>query len=320
MNRHLHAVATASPRRELGFFRRALCATSISLTVVACAAPLCAGEPPDESPVAPRRLTHDGAFKHRPVWSPDGARLLFARELGDKIHLVELDVAVGQERRVTEHEPPEYQATYSPDGRRLAFARLTLSGTQGDVDVFALDVSGGEAVPLARTEGSLSHEEWPAWSPDGSQVAFTTTRYENQEVAVVAADGTGETRLTNQLGIDAHPCWSPDGGQIAFATDRWGGLEIAVMQADGSEVRRLTDARGLDDYPAWSPDGQKIAFVSNRDGNYEVYVMSADGTAPTNLTRSPGTDTFPSWTPDGRGVTLVSQRDDGFDVFVIELP
>jgi TolB protein len=296
-------------------------ARSSALAVVTGIASLvCAKDAPPDAPSCIRRLTTDGAFKHRPAWSPDGSRLVFARELGDEIHLFELDATSGEERRLTDHEPPEYQATWSPDGGRLAFARLTLSGTQGDVDLVTLHLESGQELRLAGTEGSLSHEEWPAWSPDGARVAFSTTRHGNQELALVAADGSGETRLTNQLGIDAHPCWSPDGGQIAFATDRWGGLEIAVMEADGTQVRRLTESRGLDDYPAWSPDGGRIAFVSNRDGQFEVYLMDAEGGSPANLSRSPGSDTFPTWTPDGRGVTFVSQRDDGFDVYVVDVP
>jgi TolB protein len=265
------------------------------------------------------RLTHDGSLKQRPVWSPDGRQLAFTRHANDRIWLYLLDPATGEERRLTQRDEPEYDADWSPDGKRLAFAFDALSPNQGDIDVRLTDLEGSKIDPFAGTVGKLSHEEWPAWSPDGGRIAYTSTAPGNQEVMVAPVAGGEPTQLTNHLGTDAHPAWSPDGTQIAFATDRWGGLEIAVMRADGTDVRRLTESRGLDDYPVWSPDGGRIAFVSNRDGNYEVYVMAADGGGPTNQSRSPAVDSFPTWTRDGGCLTFVSDRAEGFDLYTLRL-
>lgn len=263
------------------------------------------------------RLTHDGHFKQRPAWSPDGTRLAFARHEGDSILLYELTVADGTERRLTERTAPEHDPAWSPDGRMLAFSQITLSGSQGDVDVALLAADGGISI-VAGSEGRLSHQEWPAWSPDGARLAFASTWSENQDVYTATLDGGDRRQLTNHIGIDSHPAWTPD-GRIVFASDRWGGLEIAAIAADGSDVARLTASAGLDDYPAPSPDGRQIAFVSNRDGDYEIYLMDADGGRQTNVSRSPGIDTHPAWTPDGR-LTFVSQRDDEFDIYVTEEP
>ena len=81
------------------------------------------------------------------------------------------------------------------------------------------------------------------------------------------ADGSGQTRLTNNNAYDFNPSWSPDGEKIAFDSSSdfsIENLEIYVMNADGSGQTRLTDNTSPDEHPSWSPDGEKIAFESSR--------------------------------------------------------
>jgi TolB protein len=262
------------------------------------------------------RLTHDGHLKQRPAWSPDGSTLAFTRHQGATIFLF-LRSADGKERRLTKSESPEYDASWSPDGKRLAFAFDKTAPNQGDIEVYSIGADGEGMQPVVTSPGKLTHEEWPAWSPDGEWIAFTSTREDNQEIHVCRPDGKEINRLTSDPAIDAHPTWSPDSKRIVFATSRWGGTELAVMNADGSGLARLTESRGLDDYPAWSPDGRRIAFTSNREGNLEIYTIDADGKNPLNETQHPAIDNFPAWTPDG-WLTFVSNRDGGFDIYVQE--
>lgn len=264
---------------------------------------------------APIRLTSDGHLKQRPVWSPDGKTLLFTRHQGATIFLYVLSPDDKTERRLTANKDPEFDAVYSPEGKRIAFSYDKASPNQGDIDVNTCLADGTDIRPLAATEGKLSHEEWPSWSPDGNWIAYSSTKDDNQEIYIVKADGSEKKRLTTDPALDAHPAWSPDGKKIAFATSRWGDLELAVMNADGSELVRLTKSPGMDDYPAWSPDGKRLAFTSNRDGNLEIYTMDPDGQNPRNETQNPAIDNFASWTKEGR-LTFVSNREDGFDIYV----
>src|SRR4029078_1667545 len=80
----------------------------------------------------------------------------------------------------------------------------------------------------------------PAWSPDGSKLAFTSDRSGSADVWVMDADGTSTVNLTNNADFDAHPAESPDGSKLAFTSDRSGGLHIWTMGADGSAPTRLT--------------------------------------------------------------------------------
>ncbi len=273
-----------------------------------------AGEPP-----APLRLTHDGHFKQRPAWSPNGKQVVFTRHRGGKIGLVVMAADGSNEKTITIGKLPQYDACWSPDGERLAFTHVPQSGTQGNLDVFIAKADGSEPSLFAGDRGKLSHEEYPAWSPDGKRIAFSSTSEGNQELYVAEIGNADRRRLTNDPAFDAHPSWSPDGTKIAFATGRWGDFEIAVMDADGGNVTRLTESRGLDDYPVFSADGKHLAFMSNRDGNYEIYVMNADGTKPVNVSLHAALDNFPAWVPDGK-LAFVSNRAGGFDIYVMGVP
>jgi TolB protein len=262
------------------------------------------------------RLTHDGVLKQRPMWSPDGKWLVFARHRGSSIVLWLRSADGKEERRLSDNKDPEFDAAFSPDGQKLLFAFDKASPNQGDIEVYSIGLDGKDLTPCATTKSQLSHEEWPSWSPDGKHFALTSTRYGNQELCIAAADGKDETRLTSDPAWDAHPAWSPDGKRIAFSTDRWGDLEIAVIDRDGKNLTRLTDSRGFDDYPAWSPDGRSLAFTSNRDGNFEIYVADADGRNARNMTKHSGIDNFPSFSPRGE-LTWVSHRGGAIDIYVI---
>jgi Tol biopolymer transport system component len=92
----------------------------------------------------------------------------------------------------------------------------------------------------------------PAWSPDGSKIAFDSSRDDPYgEIYVMNVDGSNPTRLTSNSGYDINAAWSPDSSEIAFQTDRDGNFEIYVMNADGSKQANLTRNPASDGDPAW---------------------------------------------------------------------
>jgi Tol biopolymer transport system component len=128
------------------------------------------------------------------------------------------------------------------------------------------------------------------------RIAFSSNRDGNDDLYVMNADGSSQTRLTNHPAHDGGPVWSPDGRLIAFDSGRDGYADIYVMNADGSSQTRLTTDRTRGMWPVWSPDGRQIAFEADR-GNWETYVMNADGSGQNNLTKNPGYDGYPAWSP-----------------------
>lgn len=257
-----------------------------------------------------------GEFKQRPAWSPDGQFVCFARYEGNTVQLWLKNLQTQKERRLTARATPEYDASWAPDSKRLVFCAVAQTPGQGNLDLCTVGVDDLTARHLIGDNGKLSHEESPAWSPDGKQIAFTSTRDGNQEIYLLDADGQNLKRVTQDPGIDAHPTWTPDGKQLLFATSRWGDLEIAAVDPQGTKIERLTQHRGLDDYPVCSPDGRTIAFVSLRTGNYEVFTMARDGGPATNVSNESGIDNFPSWTSHGE-LSWISNRGGEFSLYVV---
>ncbi len=189
-----------------------------------------------------------------------------------------------------------------------------VASADGNDEIFIVNSNGTGLTRL--TTNSVSDGD-PAWSPDGSKIAFRSARDGNHEIYVMNADGSNPARLTSNSAADYQPTWSPDGSRIAFVSERDGNAEIYVMNAaDGSNPVRLTTDVGtpaFDGDPAWSPDGSKIAFWSRRDGNGEIYVMNPDGLNVTRLTTNAVDDLQPAWSPDGS--RLVFSRFTGCDSY-----
>jgi len=186
--------------------------------------------------------------------------------------------------------------------------------------------------PIATATATPTHTPAPTPTPApalGGRIAFTSYRDGNGEIYVMNADGSTQTRLTNNPSDDYNPAWSPDGSKIAFVSERDGNGEVYVMNADGSHQTNLTDSLGYDGDAAWAPDGSKIAFGSNRDGDLEIYVMDADGSHQTNLTSNPADDYLSTnwspnsgrtafWSPDGSKIAFWSTRDGDLEIYVMD--
>lgn len=186
---------------------------------------------------------------------------------------------------------------------------------------------GTDEVNLTNTEHGNEIE--PAWSPDGTRLAFASNRDGNYEIHTMAADGTDVRQVTflpdggaRDYVHSFQPTWSPDGTQIAFTGYRpdSGNAQVYIAPVDATEEtyteRLLTEWGdfGLEAAEAdWSPDGLSIAYVQYYDQfSTDIVTMNIDGTGGANLTENAGEDVsdwYPAWSPDGTRITWVSNRD-----------
>jgi dipeptidyl aminopeptidase/acylaminoacyl peptidase len=215
---------------------------------------------------------------------------------------------------VTGAGAPSAWATFPGLNGPLAYE----AGGSATPSVFSIQPLAEEEVPGTPTQLTFTDADRDAaWSADGRRIAFMSERDGNAEIYVMNADGSGETRLTNDPGFDADPTFSPD-GRIAFNSTRDGGNpEIYVMNGDGTGQTRLTFDPATDRQADWSPSGEWIAFESNRSGNFDLYAMTRDGGGLTQLTFDPDDDAEASWHPDSTRIAYSSGPEGGAALFTL---
>ncbi len=226
--------------------------------------------------------------------------------------------------RLTDIKDRVNQPAWSPDGQWIAFVQR-FDGYNSEIMVMPFQEGEGEGPnpSLIRLTHSSAFDAEPDWSPDGTQIVFTSNRSGNMNIWVMATNGSQRIQLTQDRnnGVEAwhsSPKWSPDGSKILYRSDMGDNNEIYIMNSDGSGQRNLTHHPASDVDPAWSPDGSLITFVSDRDGNEEIYVMNADGTNPQRLTNHIEKDTYPAWSPNGQHIAFYSMREGNYEIFTMQ--
>lgn len=235
----------------------------------------------------------------QPAASPDGRLLAYHSEVDQSEGLHVFNIASGEDIRVTtfrEDATPDW----APDSLRFVFPSQRSGDRRWQVYIAWAD---GKGDPVALVQGRT-----PAWSPNGTLIAYQGTDAQGNNPGLYLMDSQGGTpaRIT-QDESDRAPAWSPGCASLdlsltnqgvetapsqassrtncrmAFMSTQSGNWEIYIVELPAGKVTRLTNSAGNDGLPTWSPDGKQLAFVSDRDGSWGIYVMPAAGGKATKI-------------------------------------
>ena len=205
--------------------------------------------------------------------------------------------------QLTDASGVETSPSLSPDGQSFAYA----SNVRGGWDIFVQRVGGRN--PVLAAGDTTADELWPAYSPDGRDIAYNLS---GGGIFIVGATGESARRLTT---FGSNPAWSPDGRQIVFGSEEVHSAynvnntgTLWTVDASGGEPKRLDPAgRGLYQ-PAWSPGGTRIAFWSSISGRRDLETIPAAGGERVKVTDDAAIDWGPTWSPDGKYLYFASDR------------
>lgn len=240
----------------------------------------------------PRRLVEAG----QPVWLGE-ERLVVSVERGDETRLAVVEIADPWPRalcdtvsrgssvstgRALDHRGDEWAAAVSPDGREVAFA-FTPRADLRRTEIRVAEVATGRVRALTGTAGMADRS--PAWSPDGSAIAFSSERPGWYELHLIGADGSGERQLTSEEADVAAAAWHPDGTRLVAVRGRRGRSDL--VEIDAASGAAVVLARGGSwGCPGWTAAGAVLATYEDAATPPELRLVRAQ--APAETLHAPG--------------------------------
>ncbi len=198
---------------------------------------------------------------------------------------------------------------------RLAYVAIDHSQPK-PYQLVVADADGYNPTPLLFSNQPLMS---PAWSPDGSQLAYVSFESKRSQIFVQNVY-TGERRVVSGYpGINGAPAWSPDGKKLAVTLSKDGNPEIYIIDLQSGKLRRITRRSSIDTEASWLPDGKSVIFTSNRGGKPQIYQVKLGDGIPFRLTYDGNYNAGASFTADGKQMVMVHRKTDVFHIAVKDM-
>jgi len=160
----------------------------------------------------------------------------------------------------------------------------------------------------------------PAWSPDGSELAYVS--FEGAQAEIFTHNiRTGVRKSRSKFsGLNGSPAWSPDGKKLAITLSKEGNPDIYILNLSDNKLQRVTDHWSIDTEAAWMPDGKSIVFTSSRSGKPQLYKQSVTvNSKPERLTYEGAYNASASVSADGKYIAYVHGEGNVFRIAILEL-
>ena len=277
----------------------------------------------------PHRLTTHLAEDSFAAWSPDGSHIAFRRHTHESDAVYLIPSLSGPERKLADIFPRLMGNTvggdglaFSPDGKFLAVPDKDSAGEP--FSIMLISIETGEKRKITSPPAGSVGDNTPAFSPDGSQLAFSRMSGQGvEDIYLMPAEGGEPRRLTFDNRFNKHLDWTADGREIVFISDREGGTGLWRVSASGGTPEPLLTAVGYNiTRLSISRQGNRLVYTQNFvDTNIwraELAGTKGKVSAPTMLISSSKDDSAPQYAPEGKRITFRSDRSGSLEIWACE--
>ncbi len=200
--------------------------------------------------------------------------------------------------------------------RGIAMTRVVFSRSSGEgSDLYAVDYDGEG---LLRLTANRVLNLCPNWSPDGSEIAFTSYRDHQQGLFILDTSNGKVRAVTSQEGLNFGADWHPDGKELLVSMSRAGNPEIYRITPEGKVIKRLTVSNAIEISPSWAPGGRDLVFTSDRTGTPQLYIIDSDGAGRRRLTFEGRYNDSAVWSPGGDKIAYATREKNTTQIVVMK--